>query len=95
MQRPDAAQRTAQLRAGSHASAMSARFGVPSQGAAASVDAVMKPLLLCLLAVSLLIHGGCANRPDSDAGGDRIHGSIGVRSQSRDTSRFANERAPF
>ena len=57
----------------------------------ANVSAVLKLLLLSLL----LILAGCANRRDSNADEDRIHGSVGVRWQSQDTARFAPERAPF
>ena len=54
-----------------------------------------KRLLFSLFIASLLSLAGCANLHDSNADGERIHGSAGVRFQSQDTSRFAPDRAPY
>ena len=54
-----------------------------------------KPLLLSLLIALLFNIAGCANQHDSGVGEDRIHGNAGVRLQSRDTSRFTPDRAPY
>ena len=54
-----------------------------------------KRLLVSLLTASLLSLAGCANVQDSNADGERIHGSAGVRFQSQDTSRFTPDRAPY
>ena len=54
-----------------------------------------KPILLSLLIALLLGIVGCANQHDSGVGEDRIHGSAGVRLQSRDTSHFTPDRAPY
>ena len=55
----------------------------------------MKPLLLLLLATCLFTFAGCASRHDSSADADRIHGSVGARYQSQDTSRLDHGRAPY
>lgn len=55
----------------------------------------MTRLFLFLLAAAVLPLGGCANRRDAAAGEDVVHGSVGVRVQSQDTSRFDGGRAPY
>jgi len=51
--------------------------------------------LICLLAGVSAVLAGCMAAKDSQADGGPIHGSAGVRFQSRDTSRFAPERTNF
>jgi hypothetical protein len=55
---------------------------------------MMKPLLLSLLAGVAFAFAGCAASKQSNAGESPVHGSVGMRWQSQDTSRFAPERAP-
>ncbi|MEO6740719.1 MAG: hypothetical protein ABIP20_10730 [Chthoniobacteraceae bacterium] len=59
------------------------------------VGMTIRIALLSVLAGVSLMAGGCAAVKDSHAGESAVSGSVGVRVQSRDTSRFAPEHAPF